>query len=83
MTQARTIPGRLVRWVLLLALIVSATPASLQIALAAPASLPAAAPTNVFKLNVVSASAAGGHTIGELPRSSRRAQRPISFQAWT
>ena len=65
MIQARTISGRLVRWVLLLALIVSATPASLQIALAAPASLPAAAPTNVFKLNVVSARAAGGHTLGE------------------
>jgi len=69
MTQARTISGRLLRWALLLALIVSATPVSLQLALAAPAAnssaAPAAAPTNVLRLSVVSARAAGGHTLGE------------------
>src|SRR5512138_859035 len=61
MTQARTLRAQVMRWVLLLALILSGAPVSLQPVLAAPA----AAPTNVIHLSVVSARAAGSHTLGE------------------
>ena len=53
MTQARTIPAKVLRWVMLLALIVSAAPVSPQIVLAAPA----AAPTNTIQLHVFDATA--------------------------
>lgn len=53
MTQARTLPAKVLHWLVLLALIWSAVPASFQTALAAPA----AAPTNVVRLRVFDATA--------------------------
>ncbi len=53
MTQARMIPAKVLHWVMLLALIVSAAPVSPQAALAAPA----AAPTNTIRLHVFDATA--------------------------
>ena len=68
MKQPRTVLAKLVRWVSLLGLIISAAPVSIPTALAAASSAPAAQPaatTNVVQLNVVSARTAGGHPLGE------------------
>lgn len=61
MIQPRTRLARLARWALLLALIVSTVPVSAPGVLAKPA----AATSNVIRLSVISARAAGGHALGE------------------